>query len=49
MHDFIAIIDMPSMEALVKFLTIVAKFGTVSTEMPGTIPAEMLCKIAKES
>jgi uncharacterized protein with GYD domain len=33
---------------LVKFLTIVGKFGTVRTETMETIPTEMLYTIAKE-
>jgi uncharacterized protein with GYD domain len=48
-YDFMAIIEMPSKETLVKFLAIVAKFGTVRTETLETIPTEMLYKIAKEA
>lgn len=47
-YDFIAIIDLPDKEALVKFLAIVGKYGTVRTETLETIPAEMLYKIAKD-
>jgi uncharacterized protein with GYD domain len=47
-YDFVVILDMPSKESLVKFLAIVAKFGTVRTETLETIPAEMMYKIAKE-
>ena len=47
-YDFVVIIDMPSRENLVKFLSIVAKFGTVRTETLETIPPEMFYKIAKE-
>lgn len=47
-YDFIVVIEMPSREILVKFLTIVGKFGTVRTETLETIPREMLYKIAKE-
>jgi uncharacterized protein with GYD domain len=47
-YDFVVILDMPSKESLVKFLAIVAKFGTVRTETLETIPAEMLYNIAKE-
>ena len=47
-YDFMAIIDMPGKEELVKLLAIVGKFGTVRTETLETIPAEMLYKIAKE-
>jgi uncharacterized protein with GYD domain len=36
-YDFVAVIDMPSRESLVKFLSIVAKFGTVRSETPETI------------
>jgi uncharacterized protein with GYD domain len=41
-YDFVVILDMPSKESLVKFLAIVAKFGTVRT------PADLMYKIAKE-
>jgi uncharacterized protein with GYD domain len=44
----VAIIDMPSKESVVKFLAIVAKFGTVWTETLETISPCMFCKIAKE-
>jgi uncharacterized protein with GYD domain len=47
-YDFILVFEMPSKEMLVKFLTIVGKFGTVRTETMETIPREMLYKIAKE-
>ena len=47
-YDFVAIIDMPTKESLVKFLAIVAKFGTVRTETLETIPPDMLYTIAKE-
>jgi len=47
-YDFVVIIDMPSKENLVKFLSIVAKHGTVRTETLETIPADMFYKIAKE-
>ena len=47
-YDFVAMIDMPSKEKLVKFLSIVAKHGTVRTETLETIPADMFYKIAKE-
>jgi len=47
-YDFIAIIEMPKKESLVKFLSIVGKFGTVRTETFETIPAEMIYKIAHE-
>jgi len=46
-YDFVVIIDMPSKENLVKFLSIVAKHGTVRTETLETIPADMFYKIAK--
>ena len=39
---------MPSKEMLVKFLTIMGKFGTVRTETMETIPSAVLYKIAKE-
>ncbi len=47
-YDFVGIIDMPSKESVVKFLSIVAKHGTVRTETLEAIPAEMIYKIAKE-
>jgi uncharacterized protein with GYD domain len=47
-YDFVAIIDMPTKESLVKFLAIVGKFGTVRTETLETIPPDMLYTIAKE-
>ena len=47
-YDFIVILDMPTKESLVKFLAIVAKFGTVRTETLETIPADLLYTIAKE-
>jgi uncharacterized protein with GYD domain len=47
-YDFIVIFEMPSKEMLVKFLSIVGRFGTVRTETLETISREMLYKIAKE-
>jgi uncharacterized protein with GYD domain len=47
-YDFVAIVDMPSKENLMKFLSIVAKFGTVHTETLETIPADTIYKISKE-
>lgn len=47
-YDFVAVIDMPSKESVVKFLAIVAKFGTVQTETLETIPPGMFYKIAHE-
>jgi uncharacterized protein with GYD domain len=47
-YDFVVIIDMPSKESLVKFLSILAKFGTVRTETLETISPEIMYKIAKE-
>jgi uncharacterized protein with GYD domain len=47
-YDFVAVIDMPSKESVVKFLSIVGKHGTVRTETLEAIPAEMIYKIAKE-
>jgi len=46
-YDFVAIIDMPSKEKLVKLLAILGKFGTVRTETFETIPTAMLYNIAK--
>jgi uncharacterized protein with GYD domain len=47
-YDFVVVFDMPSKEMLVKFLTIMGKFGNVRTETMETIPSELLYKIAKE-
>jgi uncharacterized protein with GYD domain len=47
-YDFVVIIDMPTKESVVKFLAIVAKFGTVQTETLETISPDMFYKIAKE-
>ena len=47
-YDFVAIVDMPSKESLVKFLAIVAKFGTVQTETLETISPDIMYKIAKD-
>jgi uncharacterized protein with GYD domain len=47
-YDFVVIFEMPSMEALVKFLAIIGKFGTVRTETMETIPTKMLYTIGKE-
>jgi uncharacterized protein with GYD domain len=47
-YDFVAVIDMPTKESVVKFLAIVAKFGTVQTETLETIPPDMFYKIAHE-
>ena len=47
-YDFVAIFEMPDKEALVKFLAIVGKFGTVRTETMETIPAATMYAVAKE-
>ena len=47
-YDFVAVIDMPTKESVVKFLAIVAKFGTVQTETLETVSPDMFYKIAKE-
>ena len=47
-YDFVVVLDMPSKESMVKFLSIIAKFGTVRTQTLETIPADMFYKIAKE-
>jgi uncharacterized protein with GYD domain len=47
-YDFVAIIDMPTKESLVKFLAIVAKFGTVRTETLETISPDTFYKISQE-
>ena len=47
-YDFVVIIDMPSKENVVKFLSILAKYGSVRTETLETIPADVFYKISKE-
>ncbi len=47
-YDFVVIFEMPSKEVLVKFLTIMGKFGTVRTETMETIPTGMLYSISRE-
>lgn len=47
-YDFVVVFDMPSKESVVKFLSIIGKYGTVRTETLEAIPAEMIYKIAKE-
>jgi uncharacterized protein with GYD domain len=47
-YDFVVIIDMPTKESLVKFLSIIAKFGTVRTETLETISPDIMYKIAQE-
>ena len=47
-YDFIAIIDLPTKESLVRFLAIIGKYGSIRTETLETIPAEMLYRIAKD-
>jgi uncharacterized protein with GYD domain len=47
-YDFVVIMDMPTKESLVKFLAILAKFGTVRTETLETISPDSMYKIAKE-
>ena len=47
-YDFVLMMDMPSKESVVKFLSILGKYGTVRTETLETIPAEILYRIAKE-
>jgi uncharacterized protein with GYD domain len=47
-YDFVVIIDMPTKENLVKFLAIIAKFGTVRTETLETISPDVIYKIAQE-
>ncbi len=47
-YDFVLMMDMPSKESVVKFLSILGKYGTVRTETLETIPAETLYRIGKE-
>jgi uncharacterized protein with GYD domain len=47
-YDFVAIVDMPSKENMVKFISIIAKFGTVQTETLETVSPDIIYKIAKE-
>jgi uncharacterized protein with GYD domain len=39
---------MPSKENMVKFISIIAKFGTVQTETLETVSPDIIYKIAKE-
>ena len=48
-YDFVAIIDMPTKESLVKFLAIVAKFGMFRTETLETISPDTFYKISQRS
>ena len=47
-YDFVLMMDMPSKEIMVKFLSILGKYGTVRTETLETIPAELIYRIGKE-
>jgi uncharacterized protein with GYD domain len=47
-YDFVLMMDMPSKESMVRFLTILGKYGTVRTETLETIPADMIYRIGKE-
>ncbi len=47
-YDFVVIFDLPSKENLVRFLSIMGKYGTVRTETMETIPPDMIYTIAKE-
>jgi uncharacterized protein with GYD domain len=47
-YDFVVTFEMPSKEALMKFLAIMGKYGTVRTETMEAIPETMLYSIAKE-
>ncbi len=43
-YDFVAVVDLPTPEALVKVLVEVGKWGTVSTETLNALPAELVYK-----
>ena len=47
-YDFVVILDMPSKESMVKFLSILAKFGTVQTETLETVSPDIIYKISQE-
>ena len=46
-YDFVVVFEMPEKENLVKFLSILGKFGTVRTETLEAIPSELLYRVAK--
>jgi uncharacterized protein with GYD domain len=46
-YDFVAIVDLPSPEALVKVLIEIGKWGTVSTETMTALLPEQVYKVAK--
>lgn len=46
-YDFVAIIELPSQEALVKVLIEIGQWGTVSTETMTVLLPELVYKVAK--
>lgn len=48
-YDFVAIIDLPSSDALLKVILEVGKWGTVTTETMTAMLPEQLYKVAKET
>ena len=46
-YDFVAIVELPSQEALVKVLIEIGKWGTVSTETMTALLPEQVYKVAK--
>ncbi len=48
-YDFVAVIDMPSPESLVKVIVGIGKWGTVSTESMTAILPEHIYRVAKET
>jgi uncharacterized protein with GYD domain len=47
-YDFVCTIDMPAKENMIKFLSILAKYGSVRTETLESIPADTFYTISKE-
>jgi uncharacterized protein with GYD domain len=48
-YDFVAVVDLPSPESLVKVLIELGKWGTVSTESMLAMLPEQVHKVAKEN
>lgn len=46
-YDFVAIVELPSQEALIKVLIEIGKWGTVSTETMTALSPEQVYKVAK--
>jgi uncharacterized protein with GYD domain len=48
-YDFVAIVDLPSHESLLKIIFEVGKWGTVTTETMTALLPEQVYKVAKET